>query len=294
MRSPRVTVGLPFHNASDTLVAAIASVFAQRFDDWELVLVNDGSSDGALDIARRVRDPRVRVVADGARRGLAARLNEIAASARGELVARMDADDVMHPDRLARQVAYFDAHPAAQIVGTATYTLDASGERITGWRGGALPQSARDVLRNGLFIHPTVTARRSWMLAHPYDESYPRAQDRELWCRVYGSEGVVLLPERLHFYREPARVRLPQYLAGNRMTRRIVLRHGRRLVGPATAAALYVEFALKSLVYRAAAAVRAESRLVSARALPVDPADAAEAAAALATARTARVPGLTH
>ena len=106
----RVTVGLPFFNARRTLEAAIRSVFAQTFPHWELLLVDDGSTDGSLEIARSVRDHRVRVFSDGKNRRLATRLNEIATEARAPLLARMDADDLMHPERLALQAAFMETH----------------------------------------------------------------------------------------------------------------------------------------------------------------------------------------
>src|SRR3954468_15780628 len=108
MASPRVTIGLPFVNSGETLPNAIRSVFAQTYDDWELILCDDGSTDISLEIARSVRDARVRVLSDGKNVGLPCRLNQIAAVARGEMLARMDADDLMHPNRIAAQVALLD------------------------------------------------------------------------------------------------------------------------------------------------------------------------------------------
>src|SRR5215207_5701854 len=123
--TPRVTIGLPFYNAANTLASAVRSVFAQTYHDWELILVNDGSSDRSLEIADAVKDPRIRVMSDGRNKGLAARLNEITSSACGRYIARMDADDLMHPDRLARQVALLQTRPRVDVVGTATYATDA-------------------------------------------------------------------------------------------------------------------------------------------------------------------------
>ena len=85
---PSVTVGIPFRNAESTLPEAIASVFAQEHEDWELVLVDDGSTDRSGQLAGQVRDPRVFVINDGRQLGLSARLNQIAAQARGGCVQR--------------------------------------------------------------------------------------------------------------------------------------------------------------------------------------------------------------
>src|SRR5262245_17003824 len=183
----RLTIGLPFLNVRRTLTDTLRSVFAQTFRDWELLLVDDGSSDGSLELARGVRDDRVRVISDGQRLGLPARLNQIAALARGEYLARMDPDDLMHPARLERQVAFLDAHPEIDLVGTGAFTIDGC-NRPRGIRGvGALNTTPSAVLRHGLFLHPTVTGRTDWFRKNPYDPSFARSQDFELWCRVCGT-----------------------------------------------------------------------------------------------------------
>src|SRR5512136_1054483 len=84
MTAPRVTVGIPFYNAGQTLADAVRSVFAQTLTDWELILLDDGSTDRGLEFARSIDDPRVRVVSDGRNLRLAARLNQIAEFARAE------------------------------------------------------------------------------------------------------------------------------------------------------------------------------------------------------------------
>ena len=100
---PSLTIGIPFFNAEATLLDAVRSVFAQTHQDWELLLVDDGSTDRSLELARSIDDPRVRVYSDGRNKRLAARLNEISRLARFDHVARMDADDVCLPERLARR-----------------------------------------------------------------------------------------------------------------------------------------------------------------------------------------------
>src|SRR4051812_7590490 len=97
---PAASIGIPFMNNERELALAIRSVFAQTFEDWELLLCDDGSTDGSLELARSIEDPRVRVLTDGANRGLPARLNELARASTADIVVRMDADDVMLPTRL--------------------------------------------------------------------------------------------------------------------------------------------------------------------------------------------------
>ncbi len=94
---PLVTVGLPVYNPGSFLSWAIRSVFAQTYSSWELVVVDDGSTDGSLERLRKIEDPRVRVLTDGKRRGLPYRLNQVLEEASGDFIARMDADDLMDP-----------------------------------------------------------------------------------------------------------------------------------------------------------------------------------------------------
>ncbi|HWN13623.1 MAG TPA: glycosyltransferase family A protein, partial [Candidatus Dormibacteraeota bacterium] len=119
-----VTIGIPFRNARRSLATAVRSVFAQTHHDWELLLIDDGSTDGSIEVVRRLDDPRVRLLGDASHRGLCTRLNQIAAMARGTYLARMDADDVMHPERVERQLALLQTDPSVDLVDTATFTMD--------------------------------------------------------------------------------------------------------------------------------------------------------------------------
>src|ERR1700743_863972 len=111
MPNPVITIAMPFYNCAATLELAIRSLLNQSFGDFELLLCDDGSDDQGLAIARSFDDPRVICWSDGRRRRLAARLNECIDRARGQFLARMDADDISYPDRLARQLAYMEANP---------------------------------------------------------------------------------------------------------------------------------------------------------------------------------------
>lgn len=288
---PRVTVGLPFLNAERTLADAIRSVLAQSLPDWQLLLLDDGSTDGSLALARRVRDPRVRVLSDGRHRGLAHRLNELAALAEAPLLARMDADDLMHPERLARQVAFLDAHPEVDALGAGAFTMDADGT-LHGQRwSDPPPATVAEVLRRELFVHPTVVFRTAFARAHPYDSAYPRAEDLALWCAIRPTARLAVLPEPLLFYREPLRPDLGAYAATARSRRRLLA----GLAGQvpwSTRAALTLKAHATVAAYRAAALVGATGALVRRRNHPLTAAEAARAEAVLVAVRAAEVPGL--
>ena len=287
-----VTIGIPFLNARRSLAAAVRSVFAQTHHDWELLLIDDGSRDGSVDVVRHLDDPRVRVVSDGESRGLCARLNQIAALARGAYLARMDADDLMHPERIERQLRFLRANPSVDLVDTATVTVD---DDLTprGIRGEhPLDPRPEAVLRRGLLIHPTVMGRAEWFRANPYDPAYVRAEDRELWSRTCATTRFARLSAPLFFYREGSAGNLRNYLRSERTVRDILDRYGPPLVGAHRTRLLVLGSRLKSAVYRVGTGLGLQSRLIERRNRPLDPSEIREARRVLVAIRSTAVSGL--
>jgi glycosyltransferase involved in cell wall biosynthesis len=242
---PAVTVGIPFFNSAATLLESIRSVYAQSFTDWELLLVDDGSTDASLDIAQSVYDPRVRLISDGVNRGLVYRLNQMISLAQAPYFARMDADDLMHPQRLARQLDYLYTHPEADIIGSAAYVIDGAG-RPYGIRGDRPASLATTGVRYG-FIHPTVVARTEWFRRHLYDAEYVRAEDMELWHRADPKTVCARLLDPLLFYREPLEFHPAKYRASCRAIRKIVRRYPSGSGSASTLAAVAGTYAKEGL-----------------------------------------------
>ena len=288
----KVTIGLPFFNNQSTLADAIRSVFAQTERDWELILLDDGSTDNSAAVAACVSDPRVRFLKGGENRGLAVRLNQIAAAANGRYLARLDGDDMMHPQRLARQIEILESQPGTDLVGTAMYSLD-SADRPRGMRG-LTPPDARpaSVLRRALLLHATITGRAAWFRRNPYSERCHRSEDRELYLRTFRSLSYVQLPEPLYLCREEFSVRLDKYLASCREDRSLFLEYGPQLVGPARTAALWLMSVLKGEVYRVCTSLHAERFLVRRRNTPLTDQQSDAAMEALSRVQTTAVPGL--
>lgn len=187
---PLVSVVMPVHNAERFLREAIASVLAQTHPSLELVLVDDGSSDGSWEIAKELarQDPRVRVFQNAQNLGIVKTRNRafLEADPKSRYLAVLDSDDVCLPDRLAKQVAFLEAHPDHGIVGGHTLIIDAQGT-VIGQRlyPTSHEQIARVITRYNPIAQPTVMIRRSALEAvGPYDERYPRCQDYELWLRI--------------------------------------------------------------------------------------------------------------
>jgi glycosyltransferase involved in cell wall biosynthesis len=203
---PRVSVLLPFHNAGAVLHAAISSIDQQTFTDRELLLIDNASSDESPVIAQRWadRDPRIKVLHEP-RIGIAHALNTGLAHAQGRFIARMDADDVSHPERLAKQVAYLDAHPAIGVLGTRTAFASSMQESrgmqaFVQWQNGLISQHDHYVKRfvDVPIAHPTVLFRRELVEQHGGYDTGPLPEDHELWLR-WMDAGVrfAKLPEEL-------------------------------------------------------------------------------------------------
>lgn len=287
-----VTIGIPFLNARRWLADAVRSVFAQTHDDWELVLIDDGSTDGSIDVVRHLDDPRVRVLSDGSSRGLCARLNQIASLAQGAYLARMDADDLMHPERIERQLRFMRANPDIDLSDTATFTV---GDDLTplGIRGDR-PLDARPeaVLRQGLLVHPTVMGRAAWFRSNPYDAVYVRAEDRELWVRTCTATRFGRLCEPLFFYREGLGGNLRNYLRTEGTVREVLRRYGPPLVGAWRTRVLVMRSRLKSIAYRGGTVLGLQGRLITRRNRPLESAQVEDARRMLAVIRSTRVSGL--
>jgi len=197
-----VSIGIPFLNPGPVFEMAVKSVFAQTFDDWELILVDDGSDDGSLEWAGRICDPRVRLLSDGKTRALNFRLNQIAGLAQTPYLFRMDADDVMHPKRIERQYAALCKAGNDTVIGTASYAMDANG-RVLGYR--PVPASTpRGFGVRRAVQHVTVAATTAWFRNNPYssDSMFFRSEDAELWCRTNQNTRFVNLDEPMFYIRE--------------------------------------------------------------------------------------------
>lgn len=130
--TPLVSVLLPIYNGAAFLEAAIDSITRQSFEDWELILLDDGSSDGSAEIARSAtaQDRRLRLVVRRHNQGLGAAMADLAALARGRYLAIQEQDDISAPDRLARQVALLDARPEIGLVSGVAEWRDGDGRRL--------------------------------------------------------------------------------------------------------------------------------------------------------------------
>ena len=204
--SPLVTIGVPAYNAGKTIGAMIKTVLAQSYGNWELLIVDDGSKDDTVAVAKSFEDSRIKVFSDGENRKIAARLNQLVDMAQGRFFARMDADDEMLPDRIERQVGYLLAHPEVDVLGGGAIIIDETGKAY----------GARNVVEApaevSSFIHPTVVGKTEWFRDNRYDGRFSGCEDFELWLRAKRSSVFHLLDGAVIRYRDPLNFSLSQYL----------------------------------------------------------------------------------
>lgn len=206
MVHPAITVAMSVYDADAFLDEAIASVRAQTFGDFEFLILDDGSRDGSLAIARRheSEDPRIRVIARE-NRGLVASLNELLEAARAPLVARMDADDICEPERLARQAAFLAERPEYGVVGS--WTTDIGPDGAPRPKAGDEQPIDHDAFlarigQGSLLCHPTAIMRRDLVLSvGGYHAAFAHCEDFDLWLRLASVTKLGNLPERLLRYR---------------------------------------------------------------------------------------------
>jgi glycosyltransferase involved in cell wall biosynthesis len=200
---PVVSIGMPVFNCEKTLAIAIRSILNQTYGNWQLLLMDDGSTDRTLEVARSFDDPRISVLSDHSHKGLVPRLNQAIEMSRGEYFARMDGDDVAYPERLERQTKYLEQHPEVDLLGCGMLVFKGDGVAV-GSR--SVPETHEEICQRpaaGFCIgHPTWMGRTAWFRAHPYDASAIHTEDQVLLLKSYLTSCFACLPKILCGYQE--------------------------------------------------------------------------------------------
>lgn len=235
MAEPLVSVGLQFFNNEKTLGLAIQSILNQSFQDWELVIHDDGSTDAGCKVVSQFADPRIKFYPDRTNRKRPARLNESLSVAKGKYYAIMDGDDVAYPERLLKQVQYLEGHPEIDLLGAQMLVFRDRGEPI-GRR--LFPLTHEQICSNPSagfpMAQPTFMGRTEWFRKHRYD---PRAragvEDQDLLLRSYWTSRFANLPEVLMGYRETG-LYLKKLLKARYYLCQSLVRHFRNESNPAS------------------------------------------------------------
>jgi glycosyltransferase involved in cell wall biosynthesis len=192
------------YNGEEYLRASIDSVLAQTFDDFEFIIVDDGSSDRSPEIIRSYADSRI-VLLQQSNQGIATALNHVLRVARGEYVARQDADDLSLPRRFVKQVEFLDEHPEVGVVGTAAALIDPSGRRFSTFMPFVRHDRLVKELKRGFcpLMHGAVMLRKTALSqCGVYNPVFNKIQDVELWLRLSQYHRLSNLREVLYQFRK--------------------------------------------------------------------------------------------
>lgn len=262
-----LTIGLPFYNNEKTLANAIKSVLAQTYQYWELILVNDGSTDNSYKIAKDFSksDNRIKLLSDGVNKGLIYRLNQIIDVADGKYIARMDSDDMMMPTKLESQMEVLLKNKLIDVIDTAAYTID-DNDNPTGMRGmtDLSTWNRKKTFKNVLLFHPTVIAKTSWYRQNKYNQQFVRSEDFELWCRTFEYTVFERIYQPLFLYRE-GKVNIRNYTASNRTHRKMLRMYYKGVLSKKEVWYEIVKSHLKSNLYRIFAILNLQDRLTANR-----------------------------
>ena len=234
--TPAITVLMPVYNGGPFLREAINSVLRQTFSDYELLIIDDASMDGSSEIIASLDDPRVRVITHSRNLGLVASLNDGLDQARGQFIARMDADDVMLPHRLEKQFRYLEEHPTVALVAAFVDVINPDGDVTGVWetdRAAVSEEEIRKMMpRTTCIAHPTVMIRRSALGSLRYDARMSEGEDWDLWLRMQ-SRGlrIAKIPEALLLYRQHPNSFTGAAKARRPLERRLLVMRRRFLLG---------------------------------------------------------------
>jgi glycosyltransferase involved in cell wall biosynthesis len=188
MNKPVLSVVIPVYNCAPFLRETMESLLHQTFGNFELVIVNDGSTDTTEDIIRSFTDSRIVYTKNEKNEGLVFTLNKGLQLSSGEYIARMDGDDICLPQRFQRQLDFFTAHPDADFVATQIELVDEKGDFIGYWeeeKAAISPQQIRRQLpKDNCIAHPTVMGKAVLFKQYKYDKAQSHAEDYDLWLRL--------------------------------------------------------------------------------------------------------------
>lgn len=214
-----ISIGIPFYNAEQYLEDAICSVLAQTYEYWELILVDDGSTDNSLSIAKEYAcyDDRIRVISDGKNKKLPFRLNQIINESKYDFIARMDADDLMSNDRLEKQINFLTANKDIDFVTTSYLSIGTDNELTGVMNIKNYQMKGAEILEGRTnLIHASLLARKDWYLRNMYNENSLLAEDYHLWLAAAKKDDLkyVVIEEPLYWYRVTENVTIKKMLAG--------------------------------------------------------------------------------
>ncbi|WP_227680006.1 glycosyltransferase family 2 protein [Psychrobacter frigidicola] len=250
-----ISIGISFYNAERYLEDAICSVLAQTHPYWELILIDDGSTDRSLKIAKSYeeKDSRIRVLSDGKNKRLAARLNQFVVESKYGYIARMDADDLMSNNRLEKQLQVLENNSKIDLVTTGNLTISEDNE-LTGVRLGKNYQMSAAMILEGVtnLLHASLLARKSWCLRNAYNEDRVIAQDFELWLKAAKNNDLnyIVIEEPLYWYRVVENVTIAKLIKGYNTQIEVVNNYYNGIIPYSKKYKIITKFRLKKIIVK--------------------------------------------
>jgi glycosyltransferase involved in cell wall biosynthesis len=204
---PLVSIILPAYNSEKYIAAAVTSITEQVYDNFELIIINDGSTDKTSTILSSLTDQRIMVLNNDGNNGLIFSLNRGIDESKGEFIARMDADDICTNDRIEKQVHWLLHHPEISAVGTFIKIIDENSVEKGDWsldRNTSTKESIRKVMpKENCLAHPTAMIRSDVLKKYKYSAYQKNIEDYDLWLRML-ADGLVIekVPQPLLLYRD--------------------------------------------------------------------------------------------
>lgn len=199
---PKISVLMPVYNAQDYLSEAIDSILSQTFSDWELIIINDGSTDNSENIINSYNDNRIRYFKNPTNMGLIYTRSLMIEKASAEYLSFLDSDDIALPERLKIQAEFLDTHPDYILCGTWGTMINNASEKI----GKISPPEADIEIKSGLFfsnafIQSSIMIRKSVFDTYSYNKDFPVVEDYELWSKLSINHKLKNIPQPLTLYR---------------------------------------------------------------------------------------------
>jgi len=202
MSDPLLSVVMPTLNDSPYIERAIRSVQQQTYDNVELIIIDDGSTDGSFERITEVADERTKLIQRTDESGVTSARNEGIARANGKYIAVHDGDDWSSRDRFINQVRYLESNPSVALVGTGAYLVDQTGDILSRRRVLESP-SLSELIEHNEFVHGSVMIRRKALEElGGYDEWFAVAEDYDLWLRLADKYEVRNIDEPLYYFRQ--------------------------------------------------------------------------------------------
>lgn len=219
-QTPHLSVILPVYNAGPALRAAVQSVLDQTYRVFELIMIDDGSTDDSWKTMQEYKDPRIHMFTQK-NRGLFATLNRGLGMCLGQFIARMDQDDWSHPDRFTEQVRFLDNNPECGLVGSWIDVVDTDGNVKYINRYPITDEMIRLMLSmQNTFAHGSIMMRKS--LQASYRSEFDLAEDYDLWCRISTQTKMANIPKVLYRWTyNPAGITLSRSAAQSQVSKRI-------------------------------------------------------------------------